>query len=97
MFLDRFSANIQRTMDLTNAFKSFFRHNSFTQCSKIAGFLGKQGLGFLGARARAHAREKLRATRLGICTDLKRDVDKVQRQESCPGTSGAYRPHLTVH
>ena len=44
--------------------KAFFRDDSIKPCSKIAGFLGKQGLGFLGgARARAHAqaRENLRA------------------------------------
>ena len=54
MFLARFSANLHRKIDLTNAFKNIFRDDSFKLCSKIAGFLGRQGLGFLGgARARA--------------------------------------------
>ena len=43
MFWARFSTNLQRKIDLTNAFKSFSRDAS------------------------AHAREKLRATRLAIC------------------------------
>ena len=61
MFLARFSTNIQRLIDLTNAFKNFFRDDSFKPCSKIAGFLGKQGLGFLGgARARSPARPRTR-------------------------------------
>ena len=55
MFLARFSTHLQRKIDLTNAFKSFFRDDSFKPCSKITGFLGKHGLGFLGgARALAH-------------------------------------------
>ena len=67
LILACFSTLLRRQIDLINAFKSFFRLNSFKPCSKIAGFLGKRGLGFLGgARARAHAREKLRATRPGI-------------------------------
>ena len=43
MFLARFSTTLQRKVDLTNAFKSFFGDNSFKLCSKIAGILGKQG------------------------------------------------------
>ena len=36
MFLARFLANLQRKIDLTNAFKSIFRDDSFKQCSEIA-------------------------------------------------------------
>ena len=43
MFLPRVSTNLQPAIDLTNAFKSFFRDDSFKLCSKIAGTLGKQG------------------------------------------------------
>ena len=39
MFLARFSANLQRQIDLTNAFKSFFRDDSFEPCRKTAGNL----------------------------------------------------------
>ena len=66
MFLARFSANLQRQIDLTNAFKSIFRHDSFKKCSKIAGFLGVLG-GRAHACARARASKKLRATRIGTC------------------------------
>ena len=52
MFLTRFSTNVHRKIDLTNAFKSFFRDDSFKPCSKIAGLPGKQCLGCLGERAR---------------------------------------------
>ena len=62
----RFSTNLQRKIDLTNAFKSIFRDDSFKQCSKIAGFLGVLG-GRAHACARARASEKLRATRFGTC------------------------------
>ena len=43
MFLARLSTNLQRRVDLTNAFKSFFRDDSYKLCTKIAGILGKQG------------------------------------------------------
>ena len=56
MFLARFSPNLQRQIDLTNAFKSIFRDDSFKPCSKIAGFLGLLG----GARARLRARTRER-------------------------------------
>ncbi len=59
MFLARFSTNLQFKIHLTSAFKSFFREDSFKPCSKIAGYLGKQGLGFLGG-ARAPARPRAR-------------------------------------
>ena len=42
MFFGLFSTHLHRKMDLTNAFKSFFRNESFKLCSKIAGFPGKQ-------------------------------------------------------
>ena len=42
IFLARFSTLFQRKIDLANAFKSFFRDDSFKLCSKIAGILGKQ-------------------------------------------------------
>ena len=51
MFLARFSTNLQRKIDLINAFKSFFRDDSFKLCSKIAGFLG-----VLGGRALSEAK-----------------------------------------
>ena len=65
MFLARVLANLQRKNDLTNAFKSIFRDDSFKLCSKIAGSLGFLG----GARtpARACTSQKLRATRFGTC------------------------------
>ena len=66
MFLARLSTNSQRNFDLTNAFKSIFRDDSFKQCSKIAGFLGVLG-GRAHACARARTSEKLRATRFGTC------------------------------
>ena len=50
MFLARFSTNLTRTIDLANAFKSFFRDDYFKQCSKIAGCLGKHAWGSWGAR-----------------------------------------------
>ena len=53
MLLARFSNNLQRKIDLTNAFKSIFRDDSFKQCSKIAGFLGVPG-----GRAQAYARAR---------------------------------------
>ena len=43
MFLARFSRNLYRKIDVTNAFKTFYRDNSFKLCSKIAGILGKHG------------------------------------------------------
>ena len=66
MFLARFSTILQRKIDLTNAFRTFFRDDSFKQCSKIAGFLVVLG-GRAHACARARASEKLRATRFGTC------------------------------
>ena len=53
MFLARFLGKVQRKIDLTNAFENIFREDSFKQCSKIAGFLGKQRLGCLKERAHA--------------------------------------------
>ena len=58
MFLARFSTNLQRKIDLTNAFKTIFRDDSFKLCSKIAGFLGVLG-------GRAHACARARASTLG--------------------------------
>ena len=66
MFLARFSTNLQRKIDLTNAFKSFFRDDSFKLCSKIAGFLGVLG-GRAHACARACASEKLWTRKIGTC------------------------------
>ena len=66
MCLAHFSTNLLRKMDLPNAFKTFFRDDSFKQCSKIAGFPGVVG-GRAHACARACASEKLRATRFGTC------------------------------
>ena len=66
MFLNRFSTNLQQKIDLTNAFKSFFRDNSFKLCCKIAGFLGVLG-GRAHACARTRTSEKLRTTKFGIC------------------------------
>ena len=57
--LQCFSTNLQRKIDLTNGFKSFFRDNSFKLCSKIDEFLGV--LGGAHACARARASEKLDA------------------------------------
>ena len=62
----RFSTYLQRNIDLTNAFKSFFRDDSFELCSKIAGFLGVLG-GRTHACARARASAKLRTTKFGTC------------------------------
>ena len=51
----------------------------------------------LGARARAPTRAICQGPQgLEFAADLKRAVDKVQRQESCPGLGGPYRPNLTV-
>ena len=66
MFLARFSTTLQRQIDLTNAFKSFFRDDSFKPCRKIAGFLRVLG-GRAHAGARARASEKLRTTKFGTC------------------------------
>ena len=60
------STTLQRKIDLTNAFKSFFRDDSFKLCSKIAGVLEVLG-GRTHACARARASEKLGATRFGTC------------------------------
>ena len=49
-----------------DAFKKFFRVDSFEECSKIPGFLRVLG-GRAHACARACASEKLRATRFGTC------------------------------
>ena len=73
MFLARCSTNLQRNVYLTNAFKTFFRDDSFKQCSKIAGFLGVLG-GRAHACARAREREKLRATRFETCRVPYHDV-----------------------
>ena len=64
MFLARFSANLQRTIDLRNAFKSIFRDDSFKLCSKIAGFLGVPGRRTHDC-VRACASKKLRTTKFG--------------------------------
>ena len=64
MFLARFSTNLQRKLDLTNAFKSIFRDDSFKQCSKIAGVLGVLR-GRAHARSRTRAKEKLRTAKFG--------------------------------
>ena len=67
MFLARFSTNV-------HAFKSFFRDDSFKPCCKIAGFLGKQGLGCLGGarmRARPRAREAKGQNALNLPWTLK--------------------------
>ena len=66
MFLARFSTILQRRNDLTNAFKSFFRDDSFKLCSKFAGFLAVLGRR-AHACARARASEKLRTTKFGTC------------------------------
>ena len=66
MFLARFLATLKRKIDLTNAFKSIFRDDSFKQCTKIAGFLAVHGARTHDC-ARARASEKLRATRFGTC------------------------------
>ena len=66
MFLARFSANLHRKIELTHAFKTFFRDDSFKQCSKIAGFLGVLG-GHAHACVRARASEQPRTTRFGTC------------------------------
>ena len=58
MFLARFSANLRRTIDLTNAFKNIFCDNSFKQCSKIPEFLGKHAWGSWG---------RARTTKFGTC------------------------------
>ena len=63
MFLARFSANSKRKIDLKHAFKSIFRDDSFTQCSKIGDFKSLDSLGStlgtLGGRART--------TKFGTC------------------------------
>ena len=66
MFLARVSTSLQRQIDLTNAFKTIFRDDSFKLCSKIAGFLGVLGWR-THACARVRASEKLRATMFGMC------------------------------
>ena len=66
MFLARVSTNLQREIDLANAFKSIFRDDSIKLRSKIAGFLGDLG-GRTHACARVRASEKLRVTRIGTC------------------------------
>ena len=66
MFLACFSIILHRKIDLTNAFKSTFRDDSFEQWVKIDGFLGVFGCR-AHACARACASEKLRATRFGTC------------------------------
>ena len=66
MLLARFSTNFQPKIDLTNAFKSFFRDDSFKLCSKIARFREVLG-GRAHTCARARASEKLRTTRFGTC------------------------------
>ena len=70
MFLAHFSTNLHRKMNLTNAFKSIFRDDSFKQPSEIAGFLWVLG-GRAHACARARASEKLRTTRFGTCRVLR--------------------------
>ena len=55
MFLAHYLTSLHRKMNLINAFKSFFRDDSFKLCSIIAGLLGKHGLGLLGG-ARAPTR-----------------------------------------
>ena len=76
-----FSTHLHRKIDLSNAFKSCCRDDSFKSCSKIAGFLGKQRLGFLGECAC----EKLRSAGLEFATDLKRAVNKVSDKSLAQG------------
>ena len=55
-----FFTNLHQKLDLTNAFKSFFRDDSFEPCSNIAGSLGKSldpREAALGVRGGARARE----------------------------------------
>ena len=96
MFFARFSTNLQRQIDLTNAFKTIFRDDSFKQCSKIAGFLGVLG----GARARLRARPRERQAKGHKVWNLPRPlpwgVCKGRRQRPCPGPGGPCRPNLTV-
>ena len=71
MFLARFSTNLHRKIDLTNAFKTFFSRRFFLSYAAKS----LDSLGFLGgartpARAPprvAHTSEKLRTTRFGTC------------------------------
>ena len=66
LFSHKFTAKVY----LTNAFKSFFRDDSFKQCSNIVGFLRVLG-GRAHTCARACASEKLRTTRFGTCRVLR--------------------------
>ena len=65
----RFSAHLHRNTDLTIAFKMFFSQGFFQAMQQDRWIPWETGLGVLGGRVRArvHACEKLRATRLGIC------------------------------
>ena len=51
MCLARFLEIVHRKIDLTNAFKTFFRDDSLKLCTKIAGHLGKQRSGCLGPQS----------------------------------------------
>ena len=92
MLLARFSANVHRKIDLTNALKSIFRNDSFKQCSKVAGFLR-----VLGGRAngcpRARTSEKLRATKFGTCHV---PYHEALARASCKDLAQGLTVHLTL-
>ena len=70
MILARSSTNLQRKIDLTKAFKNLFATILLSHAAKLL-LPWKTGLGVLGGRVRTrmrvNTREKLRATKLGIC------------------------------
>ena len=71
MLVARFSLNLQRKTDLTNAFKSFFCDDSLSYAAKSLHSLFLFGGGRAHACARAHASEKLRTTRFATCRVLR--------------------------
>ena len=59
MFLARFSTNLPRKIDLTNAFKSFFATILLSRAAKSPNSLGNRVRGPWGVRARARAPPRL--------------------------------------
>ena len=62
VFLACSFTNLQRKMNLTNAFKSFFRDDSFKLCNKSLDSLKNSAWGSGG-----RARKRLRSAKLAIC------------------------------
>ena len=78
--------------------KALFAMILLSHAEKAPGSLGNRAWGSWGARVRERTRtQKAKGHKAwNLPRTLKRAVNKVQRQESCPGPGGPHRPNLTV-